>query len=231
MGRSRRERIVALTKTRKHMLGRDKKQEIIQEIRDNVDKYANLYVFSTQNMRNALLKNLRGLWKDSRFFFGRKRVIQISLGRSEEEEYLEGLHKVSDHLHGNVGLLFTNRNHTSVVKFFDEYSENEFARSGFEATGPVELDEGPLEQFEPNQVQNLRLIGLPVDVKKGVVTLLSDFPVCAAGEVLTPEKAKILEFIGIRMAKFCIKLRCHYQKNGRVFEELSEESSDSVQDQ
>lgn len=220
MGRSRRERVVALTKTRKHVVGLEKKQQFVQKIRDYIDAYAHFYVFSTENMRNALLKDLRAEWKDSQFYFGRKRVIQIALGRSVEEEYLENLHKVSEHLEGNVGLLFTNRTREEVVSFFSTYAEDDFARSGFEATGRVFVKKGSLEQFEPNQIQNLRLVGMPVDLKKGLVTLSQDLTVCEQGEKLTPEKAKILEFLGIRMAKFRIVLRCHYSKDQSKFESL-----------
>lgn len=211
---------MVLTKTRKHVVGIEKKQQFVQKIRDYIDAYAHLYVFSTENMRNVLLKELRADWKDSQFYFGRKRVIQIALGRSVEEEYLENLHKVSDHLEGNVGLLFTNREHKDVISFFDSYSEDDFARSGFEATDRVHIVKGPLEQFEPNQIQNLRLVGLPVDLKRGVVMLSKDLTVCEKGDTLTPEKAKILEFMGIRMAKFRIILRCHYSKKDSKFESL-----------
>lgn len=226
MGRSRRERVVTLTKTRKHTFGREKKQEFLQEVRDTIDSYAHMYVFSTENMRNSLLKGLRAVWNDSRFIFGRKRVMQIALGRTIEEEYLDGLHKVSEQLEGDVGLLFTNRDHDAVIQFFNTYCQDEFARSGFEATEHVEFKEGPLEHFEPNQVGNLRLIGLPVDVRKGVVTLIKDLTVCETGSVLTPEKAKILELFGMKMAKFRIVLRCHYRKKGSHFEQLVDGAMD-----
>lgn len=225
MGRSRRERVVTLTKTRKHVVGLEKKQEFVQKIRDFIDAYAHFYVFSTENMRNALLKDLRASWKDSQFYFGRKRVIQVALGRNVEEEYLENLHKISEHLEGNVGLLFTNRSHEDVLHFFDTYAEDEFARSGFVATRKVDIENGPLDRFEPNQIQNLRLVGLPVDLKKGVVTLSKDFTVCEEGETLTPEKAKILEFMDIRMAKFRVILRCHYSKKDSSFETLSNDEA------
>lgn len=222
MGRSRRERVVALTKTRKHMFGKDKKKEMVQDIRDTIDKYQHVYIFSTENMRNALLKDLRAQWKDSRFFFGRKRVMQIALGRSVEEEYLDDLHKMSKQLVGDVGLLLTNRKHEETVQFFDTYCENEFARSGFQATEDFQIEKGAIDHFEPNQVPNLRLIGLPVELKKGVVQLEKDLTVCKTGEVLTPEKAKVLELMGVRMAKFRVELRCRYQKESSSFEQLSD---------
>ncbi|CAN8076320.1 unnamed protein product [Agarophyton chilense] len=220
MGRSKRERVVALTKTRKHTIGKKRKKELLEAIRNDIDQFEHIYVFSTDNMRNAKLKQLRSSWNDSRFFFGRKKVAQIALGRSPEEEYADGLRKVAEQLVGNVGLLFTNRSHDQVLSFFKSYCEDDFARSGFVATHRVHLPEGPLDGFAPSQQQNLTQIELPVGVKKGVVTLLRDFTVCEQGDVLTPERAKVLELLHIRMAKFRIRLLCHYRKSDASFEPL-----------
>ena len=47
-------------------------------------------------MRNNKLKDIRTQWKESRFFFGKNRVMQLALGRTEAEEYKEGLHKIAE---------------------------------------------------------------------------------------------------------------------------------------
>ena len=47
-------------------------------------------------MRNAKLKDLRTEWKESRFFFGKNRVMQLALGRAESDEYKTNLHYVSE---------------------------------------------------------------------------------------------------------------------------------------
>ena len=47
-------------------------------------------------MRNSQLKDVRALWKDCRFFYGKNRVMQLALGKSEAEEYKDGLHLVAE---------------------------------------------------------------------------------------------------------------------------------------
>ena len=47
-------------------------------------------------MRNAKLKDLRAEWKESRFFFGKNRVMQLALGRAESDEYKTNPHYVSE---------------------------------------------------------------------------------------------------------------------------------------
>jgi mRNA turnover protein 4 len=213
MGRSRREKAVALTATRKRVVGRDAKQTLLNEMRGLVDGYRNIYVFSTENMRNVKLKGLRSEWKDSRFFFGRKRIAQVAFGRTEGEEHAEGLHAMARRLVGNVGLLFTNREDAGVREYFEQYKAADFARSGFRATETVELTAGPLDMFVPEFEPRLRALGLNVTLARSVVTLREDYRICEAGDVLTPERAKLLEFLGMRMAEFRLTLLCHYGKD------------------
>lgn len=46
-------------------------------------------------MRNSYLKEIRHDFKDSRFFFGKNRVMAKALGTTVEEEYKEGLSAIA----------------------------------------------------------------------------------------------------------------------------------------
>lgn len=46
-------------------------------------------------MRNTYLKEIRHDFKDSRFFFGKNRVMAKALGTTVEEEYKEGLSAIA----------------------------------------------------------------------------------------------------------------------------------------
>ena len=79
-------------------------------------------------------------------------MTQIALGKSEEAEYKDGIHKVSEQLIGEVsnksiskfivfsisetyfqvGLLFTNRDSKEVEDYFNSYNRAAFARSNGE---------------------------------------------------------------------------------------------------
>lgn len=227
MGRSKRERVVALTKTRKHLVGRESKQKLLETIRKQVDDYENIYLFRASNMRNALLKQLREQWRDSRFFLGRQKIAQVAFGRTKSEEYADGLSQVASALKGNVGLLFTNRPHAEVESFFSSYGEEDFARSGFKATETVVLEAGELEMFVPSQEHNLRLLGLPISLKRGKVVIEEKYPVCQEGDILTPERAKLLEYLGYKLAIFSLTLVSHYNKASGLRQLISEEVTDA----
>lgn len=217
MPHSSRQRVVALTRTRKHLINKPQKQAKVGNLRQTIDNYSSIYIIRSQNIRNTHLKKLRSKLSESRFYHGRLSLAQIALGRDEAEEYLPGTRLLSKRLTGNVGLFFTNKGHEDIESFFKSYERDDFARSGFVATQDVSLSEGELE-FEPSQESNLRLVGLPVCVKRGKICLTNDFVVCEEGDVLTPERAKILEFLGMKMATFKVNLVCRWSKD-KGFEE------------
>lgn len=80
-------------------------------------------------MRNTALKEVRQEWNDSRyfrrlffrifkfliliyqksFFFGKNKIMSLALGKAPQDEIKQDIHKVSNHLQLQCGLLFTNR--------------------------------------------------------------------------------------------------------------------------
>lgn len=85
------------------------KQHIIDDIQNCVQKFPNVFLFSTENMRNSKLKDLRTEWKPhSRFFFGKNRIMQIGLGKTETDEMAEGIHKVQSIIQVIIEFLISN---------------------------------------------------------------------------------------------------------------------------
>jgi len=186
------------------------KEELMGQVQAAVDEYANLFVFSVQDMRNSRLKDVRSKWKSSRFFLGKNKVMAKALGKTEEEEYRPGLSAVARLVTGSIGLLFTNEAVDHTVDWFSTFGEEEYARAGNVATEGFKIDKGALPQFSHAIEPHLRSLGLPTSLQKGVVTLDRDYVVCAAGDVLTAERARILKLFEKPMASFEIKLSHHW---------------------
>ena len=51
-----------------------------------------------------------------RFFFGKNKVMAHALGKTEETEHRKNLHKISELLVGQCGLLFTNQEQAEVYE-------------------------------------------------------------------------------------------------------------------
>ncbi|KAG6417387.1 hypothetical protein SASPL_119542 [Salvia splendens] len=212
MPKSKRNRPVTLSKTKKK--GKEHKENVLNTIRDSVDKYESAYVIAFENMRNLKFKGFKEKLKSSsRFFLGSNKVMQVALGRSASDEIRPGLHKISKLLRGDTGLFLTNLPKEEVKRIFDEYEDYDFARTGTVAIEKVELNEGPLDQFTHEMEPFLRKQGMPVRLNKGVVELVSDFVVCEEGKQLSPESARILRLLGIKMATFKLHLICRWSSD------------------
>jgi len=215
MPKSKRSKLVTLSKTKKQ--GRQRKDNLIIEIREAIDRYESLYVFETVNMRNTQLKNVRSQWKDSRFFFGKNKVMAHALGRTPEEEYKENLHQISERISGSCGLLFTNQSDESVKEFFTTFREIDYARAGFLAEATRILPEGPMNLPHPIE-SHLRSLGMQTILKTGVIYLVKPFTLCEAGKNLTPEQAKVLKLLDEKLAEFHFSLKCKWDASSGLQE-------------
>ncbi|CAD7688441.1 unnamed protein product [Nyctereutes procyonoides] len=200
MPKSKRDKKVSLTKTAKK--GLELKQNLIEELRKCVDTYKYLFIFSEANMRNSKLKDIRNAWKHSRMFFGKNEVMMVALGRSPADEYKDNLHQVSKKL----------KLKGEVVVY--KIHGNGLARAGNKATFTMTLDPGPLEQFPHSMEPQLRQLGLPTALKRGVVTLLSDHEVC--------------KLFGYEMAEFKVTIRYMWDAQPGRFQQMGEDSPESA---
>ncbi|CAL8089355.1 unnamed protein product [Orchesella dallaii] len=210
MPKSKRDKKVSLTKTAKH--GMEWKKKLVKDVQEAAQEYDSIYVFRVINMRISGLNELRKKFRDSKMFLGKNKVVALALGKDEKSEMLQDVHKLSERLQGECGLLFTSRKESEVMEEFESFCELDFARSGAPATKTVVLPEGPLEQFAHSLEPHLRSLGMPTALKKGVVTLIRDYTVCKKGKVLTPEQAKILKLLDMKMAEFRVLVDSVYTK-------------------
>merc|ERR1712228_335991 len=88
----------------------------------------------------------------------------------------------------------------------------------------VLLKEGPLEHFTHSMEPQLRQLGLPTKLERGIITLTKDYVVCKEGDVLKPEQARILKLLGHQMAEFKIHVTAVWSNDGAF--EILEENED-----
>ncbi|TFK74829.1 hypothetical protein BDN72DRAFT_832941 [Pluteus cervinus] len=213
MPKSRRSKLVSLTKVAKKT--REHKGALMQELQVNADKWKYCWIFEVGSMRNAHLKTVRKLWKDSaRIFFGKSAVMAKALGLTPEEERKPGLHRLAKQIRGQVGILFTDTEPQETIEWFADFKQPDFARTGNVATRTVVLPIGPVmrqhsdppEPFPHNEEPQLRKLGLTTYMEKGVPTLRTAHKVCEKGKQVTPEQAQLLKLIGIKMVEFRVGL-------------------------
>jgi mRNA turnover protein 4 len=104
------------------------------------------------------------------------------------------------------------------IRYFKDFRFPDYAKAGSIADRDVVLSPGPLA-FPTPMLDQLRQLGLVVEIDNGQVMLRNRFVAASEGEPLTPEQAKLLVHLDIKMAEFSIQMLCHW--NGGNFEELS----------
>lgn len=213
MPKSKRDKKISLTQTKKK--GLKLKKKLVEDIHECIDKYAHIFTFSVQNMRNNKLKDVRQEWNESRFFFGKNKVMSLALGRDRSDERRPGLRKIARRVQGQTGLLFTNASEQEVLSWFGEFSESEFSRAGNQATQTVYAVSGALPAFTHDMEPQLRKLGLPTSLEKGVVTLRQDYKICEKDKPLTPEQAQILKLFGYKMARFYLTVESMWSNDGK----------------
>ena len=204
MPKSKRRSTKALTNTNKK--GRELKSQVVESIRGAIDAYKSVYVFSYENMRTNHFKEVRVAFRDSRFFLGKNKVMKVALGRSNEEEYLTELSKTANDIEGSTGVLCTNQSQEDVEAYFAKTSMISFAKSGFAATETITIPAGFLSEFVGSMYESLHKLGLPVFLNKGQLELTEEYTICTQGEMLTPERAKLLVHFDTPMAEFKLNL-------------------------
>ncbi|MCO5549922.1 hypothetical protein L7F22_003398 [Adiantum nelumboides] len=70
------------------------------------------------------------------------------------------------------------------------------------SAGPVQMALDPPETLPAPLEPQLRKLGMPTELKRGVPTLLQPYQVSTAGQKLSPENAQILKHLMIKDAKF-----------------------------
>ncbi|XP_071529368.1 mRNA turnover protein 4 homolog [Panulirus ornatus] len=214
MPKCRRDKKISLTQTKKK--GLEFKQNLLVEIRKCIESYARVFIFSSHHIKTNKLKEMRLEWGHSRFFLGKNKVMALALGRTPEEEMYDNLHKVSQKLIGQRGLLFTNSTKKEVLDYFDNKKYPVYPHAGDLASETVELKQGLLEQFSYSLEPHFRKLGLPTRLQRGIPELLQDYTVCIKEKPLTPAQASILKLLGKEMSYFSLKMEwCWYRLDGK----------------
>eukprot|EP00331_Platyophrya_macrostoma_P003840 CAMPEP_0176411200 /NCGR_PEP_ID=MMETSP0127-20121128/3479_1 /TAXON_ID=938130 /ORGANISM="Platyophrya macrostoma, Strain WH" /LENGTH=172 /DNA_ID=CAMNT_0017790779 /DNA_START=152 /DNA_END=670 /DNA_ORIENTATION=- len=159
-------------------------------------------------------------WSDSKFFLGKNRVMQVALGKDEKTESAPNLHKLTDYLKGDCGILCTNKSKEEVLKYFDQDICEEYARAGMIAPTTVIVPKGPkeMEKFSFSMETYLRKLGMNTSLINSKIHLNEDFVLAEKGKPLNPEQCKLLKLFEVKLAKFRITMKAVWGKGGTFVE-------------
>ncbi len=194
---------------------------MVADVRDALDNFDSVYLFSYENMRSNKFKDVRMYFRDSKIFMGKNKLLQMAMGKGEEDEYGEGLSQLSKRCSGSVGLLMTDRPRGEVEKFFADFESEDFARAGATASETITLTQRDVEVHPVSMIEQFRRLGVPVQVVNGKVQLYGTetYTICKEGRELNAEQCKLLVHFGFKLSTFKVSLVCKWSQDG-AFEDL-----------
>ncbi|OIW33880.1 hypothetical protein CONLIGDRAFT_570363 [Coniochaeta ligniaria NRRL 30616] len=249
MPKSRRAKVFHLTQVNKKT--RENKEKLFDNIRECIPNYQHCFVFSVDNMRNNYLKDVRRELDDCRIFFGKTKLTARALGSTPEEAQAPGIDGLTKYISGTVGLLFTNRDPSSITEYLTALSPVDFARAGAVASRTVVVPPGtvystagqvapendvPLGQaIEPE----LRKLGMPTRMVQGRVVCgdegqIAGYTICKEGEVLDSRQTRLLKLFSVCLSEFRVKVVAYWSAaSGEVteVEAASEEAKGEAMDE
>ena len=223
MPKSKRNRVVPLSKVTKKGPG-EKKERQVKNIHKYLKQYKYCYVFTYKNMTNIAMNSLKEYFKDSIFMIGKNHVMQVGLGKTVEEEAKEGSSNLNKFLKGNCGLFFTDKEPEDIINYFKEYSSPYFGNVGSISNQTLILKRGfdpHLNDFPSSMESQCRQLGMNIKIDEGKFCLLDDYIVCQEGKELTPDQSKMCKHLNIYLDEFKIYIKAYLGNNG-LFKEVDD---------
>ena len=168
--------------------------------------------------------SLKEYFKDSVFMIGKNHVMQIGLGKTEDDEIKRGSSKLNIFLKGNCGLFFTDKTPEEIIPYFKEYSSPYFGNVGSISNQTLILKRGfdeHLADFPSSMESQFRQLGMNIKIDNGKFCLLDDYVVCQEGKALTPDQSKMCKHLNIYLDEFKIFIKAYLGNNG-LFKEVKD---------
>lgn len=202
---------MSLTKTKKKVPNQ-KRSAYVDSLRSYIETRSSVFAVSIgDRTRPTQFKALRkALPLGSRLFMGKKSLMCVALGTRAEEEVRPDLHKMSAMVQGGMALIVTDESRETIKSILQSVHTAEFATADFEATTSLILERGPLDtaKFPPSMLDTLRKLGMPVEHRDSRLELIEDFRAASVGVKLSPEQARLLKHLDIKMDIFAPDIVC-----------------------
>ena len=185
MPKSKRERVVSLSKTRKNSVNR--KDALIGAIRECVEKYDRLYLLRVRNLKSKDMDMMRKLF-EGRLFVCKNSLFRAAIGATEEDEAAPGISEVVQSLRGSLVSVFTSQTDAQLAPLF-AYTRVMYAKQGAVAPMTVTLHRDDLAGLDHSTEPYVRALGVDCKLERGQIVVLKEKVVCTEGKVMSANEA------------------------------------------
>jgi mRNA turnover protein 4 len=144
--KSKRSKVVALTKTKKDFESlKKKKADRMEFLKQAIEEYNDIYAIKLENYQPKAYKKFLLDWRDSgKIFYCKRFITRKVFGVTKETELYKDISKIAVDLHGPCILLFTNESKKIVDEYFNNFGPSHYAKAGFIANVDFKIEKGKI---------------------------------------------------------------------------------------
>ena len=191
-----------------------KKHDYLALLKGHFEKYEQFLVVRVDNVSSAQFQQIRkALRGKCEFIMGKNTLIRRAI--KDQLETHPQLEAVLPHIHGNVGIVFTDGDVVELRKSFDELRAPCPAKAGSIAPNDVIVPAGDTG-LDPTQTSFIQALNIASKITKGQIEITSNTLLVKAGEKVGVSQAVLLQKLKINPFFYGAVIDIIYN-NGVVF--------------
>jgi len=195
----------------------DKKEAYHSKLCDFLQKYERAFLVHADNVGSKQFQEIRqALRPNSVILMGKntmmKRSIRLFCEQTGNDQWL----CLVEQLVGNVGLVFTSGDLSSLREEILKYQVGAPARMGVVAPNDVFVPSGSTG-MDPSQTSFFQALGIATKINKGTIEITADVHLIKAGEKVGGSEATLLAKLGVKPFKYGLQILKVYE-NGSLFD-------------
>jgi large subunit ribosomal protein L10 len=190
------------------------KKDEVKEIKSLIKEYPVIGVVNVGSVPGKQIQRIRSSMRadGTRIKMSKKRLMNLAL----KDKSKEGLESLSEHVSGQVGLLFSKTNPFKIYKALEKNKTRAAAKPNSISPLDISISKGET-QFPPGPIlSELQQGGIPAAIEKGKVVIKQDKVVVKAGEKITPATANALARLEIEPLEIKLDLLAAYE-DGTIY--------------
>jgi large subunit ribosomal protein LP0 len=195
----------------------DKKKEYGVKLGKYIEKYKAAFIVGCDNVGSKQMQSIRISLRalDTVVLMGKNTTI-----RKVIKDYLKKNDKhpiacILEHMVGNVGLVFTNSDLSTVRDTVLKATKPAPARVGSFAPVDVFVEPGPTG-CDPGQTAWFQALNIPTKINKGQIEMISRVKLLSVGDKVGDSAAALLQKLNIKPFSYCMKVSKVYDKDAGI---------------
>jgi len=169
---------------------RERKIRYKERLEKLLQEYKNILLISVDNVGSLQMQKIRmALRKRAVLLMGKNTLVRMIIRNAAEQD--PKLEKLLDHIHGNVGLCFTNEDLREVCTIVTSNKVPAAAKSGTVAPSDVFIPPGPTG-LDPGQTNFFQALQIITRIARGAIEIVNQVHLIKKGEKVSVSAVALL---------------------------------------